>query len=120
MIAPHSPALMLFGFVHSLGALLFFLGIGALIVWAFKKWTKEEFKKVGTWLVVIGTVLCVLSLGLSFKMRKSFGGKMMMIRGDAPGGASMGGMMRTRDGQWKDPSKDYIPTDGAESSTVNP
>ena len=103
MMPVHSPIITLLGFIHALGALLFFLGIAALIVWAFKKWTKEEFKKVGMWLTIIGAVLCILALLFSFHVRKFSGGQRMMIRGDNVQGGSM---MRQAKPGWIAPDQD--------------
>ncbi len=90
---------MSFFVLHSLGSFFVFLGIGALIVWAFKKWTPEDFKKYGMWLLLAGAVLCILSLKATFHrgLDMPYGPGGMMMKASW----SHGPMMRMEQGTFQ-------------------
>ena len=99
---------MTFFFLHIVGSLFFFLGLGSLIVWAFKKWTTEEFKKYGVWMLVIGVILCIFSFAGSFRTMPGIWGSGMMMKGGWQGGPMMRG--------WQQGTfEQYVPSDATSS-----
>jgi len=90
--------------LHVLSVVLFFVGVLFLVMWAIKHLTGTQLKTWGIWLVVIGTIACLLTIGARGAPWTAFGGfgpgGMMMQRGatslmgwDADDDDSLGGMM---------------------------
>lgn len=52
-------------FIHFLSILAFVLGIAALVVWAYKRWSPEHMRSNGIWLIVISVVLCLFTVVFS-------------------------------------------------------
>jgi hypothetical protein len=55
---------MLLWGLHVLSVIAFFIGVTFLIVWAVKTLTKTQLKTWGITLVVIGTLACLLTIGM--------------------------------------------------------
>jgi hypothetical protein len=53
---------LFFWFLHVISVIFFFVGLVFLVAWAIKTFDKKELKQRGIWLVVIGSVLCLLTI----------------------------------------------------------
>ena len=50
--------------VHVLSVLLFFVGVLLLVVWMIKTFSHEKLKMQAIWFIVIGAVLCLLTIAV--------------------------------------------------------
>lgn len=64
--------------LHGLGVLLFSIAILFLLTWAYKSWSAKEFKTTGMWLLILGILLCILSLAGGRPMGWKYGREGMM------------------------------------------
>jgi hypothetical protein len=90
----HSTGLLFhvfFGGLHALGALIFGVGLLLMLFWAFKHLPAEQLKSWGRNLLVVGFVLCLVSLLGGIGMRKGVMGRGGMMH---KGMMDKGGMMR--------------------------
>ena len=60
--------------LHVLSVVLFFVGVLFLVMWAIKHLTGTQLKTWGIWLVVIGTIACLLTIGARGAPWTAFGG----------------------------------------------
>ena len=68
MMYSYGSVFPLIGMLHGIGALLFMLGLLALMAWAWKSWKPHDFKKAAMWLIGIGVILCAISIGVRVGM----------------------------------------------------
>lgn len=50
--------------IHILSVIVFFVGVVLLLIWAFKHLSAEQLWKWGWILVVVGTIVCLLTIGV--------------------------------------------------------